>query len=72
MAARIALLPIKSKYSFYINDKDLGAVAVKGVESPLMGTLSAAQVNALLKQASQKTKISFKIRITFGIFPMQV
>lgn len=45
---------------FFINDKDLGAVAVKGVESPLMGTLSAAQVNALLKQASQKTKMSFK------------
>lgn len=44
----------------YINDKDLGAVSIEGTEVPLMGKLSPVQVNALLQQAKQKTKIVFK------------
>ncbi|CAG67717.1 MULTISPECIES: DUF1176 domain-containing protein [Acinetobacter] len=45
---------------FYVNGKDLGTVSVKGVDSPLMGKLSTAQVNGLLQQATQKVDIVFK------------
>ena len=45
---------------FYINGKDLGAVSFEGTEFPLMGKLSANQVNALLQQSRQKTEIVFK------------
>lgn len=45
---------------FYINGKDLGAIAFEGIEFPLMGKLSANQVNALLQQSRQQTEIVFK------------
>ncbi|MCU4641087.1 DUF1176 domain-containing protein [Acinetobacter courvalinii] len=45
---------------FYINGKDLGAIAFEGTEFPLMGKLSANQVNALLQQSKKKTEIVFK------------
>lgn len=45
---------------FYINGKDLGAIAFEGTEFPLMGKLSANQVNALLQQSRQQTEILFK------------
>ncbi|EXB25512.1 hypothetical protein J537_2687 [Acinetobacter baumannii 1437282] len=45
---------------FYINGKDLGAIAFEGTEFPLMGKLSANQVNALLQQSRQQTEIVFK------------
>jgi hypothetical protein len=45
---------------FYVNGKDLGAVAVDETEMPLMGNLSANQVNALLQQSTQKAEIVFK------------
>ncbi|MBJ9957333.1 DUF1176 domain-containing protein [Acinetobacter courvalinii] len=45
---------------FYINGKDLGAVSFEGTEFPLMGKLSANQVNALLQQSRQQTEILFK------------
>lgn len=45
---------------FYVNDKDLGAVEVDGIEVPLMGKLSNQQVNALLQQSKQETRIIFK------------
>ncbi|MBJ8418936.1 DUF1176 domain-containing protein [Acinetobacter courvalinii] len=45
---------------FYINGKDLGVVSFEGTEFPLMGKLSANQVNALLQQSRQKTEIVFK------------
>ncbi|MFV5193186.1 MULTISPECIES: DUF1176 domain-containing protein [Acinetobacter] len=45
---------------FYINGKDLGAVSFEGTEFPLMGKLSANQVNALLQQSRQQTEIVFK------------
>ena len=45
---------------FYVNGKDLGAVLVDGTEFPLMGRLTAAQVNGLLQQASGKADIVFK------------
>ncbi|MCU4578094.1 DUF1176 domain-containing protein [Acinetobacter courvalinii] len=45
---------------FYINGKDLGAVSFEGSEFPLMGKLSANQVNALLQQSRQQTEILFK------------
>lgn len=45
---------------FYINGKDLGVVSFEGTEFPLMGKLSANQVNALLQQSKKKTEIVFK------------
>lgn len=45
---------------FYINGKDLGVVSFEGSEFPLMGKLSANQVNALLQQSRQQTEIVFK------------
>ncbi|WP_312049957.1 DUF1176 domain-containing protein [Acinetobacter courvalinii] len=45
---------------FYINGKDLGVVSFEGTEFPLMGKLSANQVNALLQQSRQQTEILFK------------
>ncbi|MFV5262393.1 DUF1176 domain-containing protein [Acinetobacter courvalinii] len=45
---------------FYINGKDLGVVSFEGTEFPLMGKLSANQVNALLQQSRQQTEIVFK------------
>ncbi|MDH0564376.1 DUF1176 domain-containing protein [Acinetobacter courvalinii] len=45
---------------FYINGKDLGAVSFEGTEFPLIGKLSANQVNALLQQSRQQTEIVFK------------
>lgn len=45
---------------FYVNGKDLGAVAIDGVDIPFMGTLSVNQVNALLQQSTQNTEIVFK------------
>ncbi|MCE1270032.1 MAG: DUF1176 domain-containing protein [Acinetobacter sp.] len=45
---------------FYVNGKDLGQVAVDGADFPIMGKLSANQVNGLLQQAKQKTEIVFK------------
>lgn len=45
---------------FYLNGKDLGAVALDGFEVPLMGKLSNQQVHDLLQQSNQKTSIIFK------------
>lgn len=45
---------------FYINGKDLGVVSFEGTEFPLMGKLSANQVNALLQPSRQQTEIVFK------------
>jgi Protein of unknown function (DUF1176) len=45
---------------FYINGKDLGIVSFEGTEFPLMGKLSANQVNALLQPSRQQTEIVFK------------
>lgn len=45
---------------FYVNGRDLGAVRIDGREVPLMGTLSAAQVQALLQVAGKNAKIEFK------------
>lgn len=45
---------------FYINGKDLGVVSFEGTDFPLMGKLSANQVNALLQRSRQQTEIVFK------------
>jgi len=45
---------------FYVNGKDLGAVSADGADFPIMGKLTAAQVNALLQQSKQKMEIVFK------------
>ena len=56
-----SLSPAKLKnLRFYVNGKDLGQVTVDGTDFPIMGKLTAAQVNALLQQAKQKTDIVFK------------
>ena len=56
-----SLSPAKLKnLRFYVNGKDLGQVIVDGADFPIMGKLTAVQVNALLQQAKQKTDIVFK------------
>ncbi|MEB3767551.1 DUF1176 domain-containing protein [Acinetobacter sp. MD2] len=45
---------------FYINGQDWGVIAVDGADAPLMGKLSAIQVNALLQQSAQNVEIMFK------------
>ena len=51
---------VQKNIHFYLNGRDLGVVKVDGQEFPLMGTLSDAQVNALLQLAAQNAQIEFK------------